>query len=148
LPTSFLPEEDQGYVIANSELPAGSSANRTIEVIEKVDAYFQQLPQVANIVTVHGFSINGNGLNSAIAFVPLKDFSERQEPGDSAMAISAEAMGKLLFGIPDALLFSIVPPAISSLGNASGFDLRLEDRGGVGHDALQAASQQLLQLAA
>ena len=147
LPTSFLPEEDQGYVIANIELPAGSSANRTIEVIEKVEAYFQQLPQVANIVTVQGFSFNGNGLNSAIAFVPLKDFSERQGEGDSAMAISAAAMGKLLFGIPDAMVFSIVPPAISSLGNASGFDLRLEDRGGIGHDALQAATQQLLQLA-
>uniref|UniRef100_UPI003341DFEC efflux RND transporter permease subunit n=1 Tax=Castellaniella defragrans TaxID=75697 RepID=UPI003341DFEC len=147
MPTSFLPEEDQGYVITNIELPAGSTANRTVEVIQQVEAYFQKLPQVANIITVQGFSFNGNGLNSAIAFVPLKDFSERKGAGDSAQAISAAATRNLFFGIPDAMVFSIVPPAISSLGNASGFDLRLEDRSGVGHDTLMAASQQLLQLA-
>lgn len=148
LPSAFLPEEDQGYVIANIELPSGATANRTIEIIEQVEGYFKKLPQVENIITVQGFSFNGNGLNSAIAFVPLKDFSERKGPGDSAQAISGQAMQKLLFGLPDAMVFSIVPPAISSLGNASGFDLRLEDRGGNGHDALMAASQQLLQLAA
>jgi multidrug efflux pump len=148
LPTSFLPEEDQGYVIANIELPAGATANRTVEIIEQVEQYFSKLPEVANIITVQGFSFNGNGLNSAIAFVPLKDFSERKGPGSSAQAISGQAMQKLLFGLPDAMVFSIVPPAISSLGNASGFDMRLEDRGGMGHDALMAASQQLLQMAA
>lgn len=147
LPTSFLPDEDQGYVIANIELPAGATSNRTIQIIEQVEDYFQALPQVANIITVQGFSFNGNGLNSAIAFVPLKDFSERKGPGDSAQTISGTAMGKLLFGLPDAMVISIVPPAISSLGNASGFDMRLEDRGGVGHTALLAASQQLLQMA-
>src|SRR5690606_34576151 len=144
LPTGFLPEEDQGYVIANIELPAGSTANRTIEVIEKVENFFSELPQVANIITVQGFSFNGNGLNSAIAFVPLKDFSERTGEGDSAQALSGLATQNLLFGIPDAMVFSIVPPAISSLGNASGFDMRLEDRGGLGHDALIAATQELL----
>jgi multidrug efflux pump len=147
LPTSFLPEEDQGYVIANIELPSGSTANRTIEIIESVEQFFREQPQVANIVTVQGFSFNGNGLNSAIAFVPLKDFAERKGPGDSAQAISGKAMQNLLFGLPDAMVFAIVPPAISSLGNASGFDVRLEDRGGSGHDALMAASQQLLQMA-
>jgi len=148
LPTGFLPEEDQGYVIANIELPAGSTANRTIEVIEKVEAFFAQQPQVENIITVQGFSFNGNGLNSAIAFVPLKDFSERTDEEDSAQALSAKAVQNLLFGIPDAMVFSIVPPAISSLGNASGFDMRLEDRGNMGHDALMAATQQLLAAAA
>jgi len=147
LPTSFLPEEDQGYVIANIELPSGASSNRTVEIIEQVEKYFMALPQVANIIAVQGFSFNGNGLNAAIAFVPLKDFSERKGPGDSAQAISGTAMGRLLFGLPDSMVISITPPAISSLGNASGFDLRLEDRSGVGSDALQAASQQLLQLA-
>ncbi len=148
LPTSFLPEEDQGYVISNIELPSGATANRTIEIIEQVEQYFQKQPQVENIITVQGFSFNGNGLNSAIAFVPLKDFSERKGAENSAQAISGKAMQNLLFGLPDAMVFSIVPPAISSLGNASGFDLRLEDRGGRGHDALMAASQQLLMLAA
>lgn len=144
LPTAFLPEEDQGYVIANIELPAGSTANRTLEVIEKVEAYFGQQPQVEDIITVQGFSFNGNGLNSAIAFVPLKDFSERKAPEDSAQAVSARAVQNLLFGIPDAMVFSIVPPAISSLGNASGFDMRLEDRAGMGQDALVQATQELL----
>ena len=144
LPTGFLPEEDQGYVIANIELPAGATANRTIEVIEQVEGFFSELPQVENIITVQGFSFNGNGLNSAIAFVPLKDFSERTGEGDSAQALSAMATQRLLFGIPDSMVFSIVPPAISSLGNASGFDMRLEDRAGRGHDELVAATQQLL----
>ncbi|WP_322994928.1 efflux RND transporter permease subunit [Castellaniella sp.] len=148
LPTSFLPEEDQGYVIANIELPSGSTSNRTIETIEKVEQYFMNLPQVANTIAVQGFSFNGNGLNAAIAFVTLKDFAERKGPENSAQAISGEAMGKLLFGLPDSMVISIIPPAISSLGNAAGFDLRLEDRSGVGNDALQAAAQQLLQLAA
>src|SRR5690606_17102771 len=104
-------------------------------------------PEVANIITVQGFSFNGNGLNSAIAFVPLKDFSERKGAAHSAQAISERAMQNLMFGIPDAMVFSIVPPAISSLGNASGFDVRLQDRGGQGNAALMAATQQLLQMA-
>ncbi|HEX7388332.1 MAG TPA: efflux RND transporter permease subunit [Castellaniella sp.] len=148
LPTSFLPDEDQGYVVANIELPSGASSNRTVEVIKKVEKYFMSLPQVANIIAVQGFSFNGNGLNAAIAFVPLKDFSQRKGPGDSAQAISNTAMGKLLFGLPDSMVISITPPAISSLGNASGFDMRLEDRSGVGHAALEAAAQQLLGMAA
>ncbi len=147
MPTAFLPEEDQGYVIANIELPSGSTANRTIEIIEQVENYFKQQPQVQNIVAVQGFSFNGNGLNSAIAFVPLKDFSERKGAENSAQAISGKAMGQLLFGLPDSMVIAIVPPAISALGNSAGFDMRLEDRSGMGHDALMDGAQQLLNLA-
>lgn len=147
LPTSFLPEEDQGYLITNIELPSGASSNRTVETIKQVEDYFLQLPQVDNVIAVQGFSFNGNGLNAALSFVTLKPFDERKGPGDSAQALAAEAMGKLLFGLPDSLVISIIPPAISSLGNAAGFDLRLEDRSGVGQDELQNAAQQLLQLA-
>lgn len=147
LPTGFLPQEDQGYLIANIELPAGSTANRTLEVIEEVEEYFSAQPQVKNIVAVQGFSFNGNGLNAALSFITLNDFSERRGPEDSAQAIANKATGNLLFGLPDSMVFSIVPPAISSLGNASGFDMRLEDRGSLGQAALQAATQQLLQLA-
>src|SRR5690606_14550120 len=86
----------------------------------------------------------GNGLNSAIAFVPLKDFSERKGKENSAQALSGKAVQNLLFGIPDAMVFSIVPPAISSLGNASGFDMRLEDRVAAGQVALMQATQELL----
>src|SRR3546814_11232907 len=92
------------------------------------------------MITVLGYSFNGNGLNAAIAFVTLKDFSERTEPNQSAQAIAAAAMPKLLFGLPDSMVFSIVPPAISSLGNASGFDMPLEARGGQGPAALTAAN--------
>lgn len=147
MPTAFLPEEDQGFALANIELPAGSTSNRTVEIIEQVEGFFKSQPQTKDILAVQGFSFNGNGLNSAIAFVTLKDFSERQGPGDSAQAISGKAMQQLLFGLPDAMVFSIVPPAISSLGNASGFDLRLEDRANHGQAALSQASQQLLMMA-
>ena len=85
--------------------------------------------------------------NAALSFISLKDFSERRNPEDSAQALAGQATQKLLFGLPDSMVFSIVPPAISSLGNASGFDLRLEDRGSMGHGALLAGAQQLLQLA-
>lgn len=148
MPSAFLPEEDQGYVITNIELPAGSSVNRTHAIIEQVEHYFREDPVVKNIVAIQGFSFNGNGLNSALAFITLEDFAKRKAPGDSAPAIAGKAMQNLLFGLPDAMVFTIVPPAISSLGNASGFDMRLEDRGSHGHEQLVEASQQLLQLAA
>src|SRR5690606_30376000 len=148
LPSAFLPQEDQGYVISNIELPSGSTANRTIELIEQVEGYFMQQPEVANIITVQGFSFNGSGLNAAIAFVTLKDFAERKGAEHSAEAIANKAIGSLLFGLPDSMTFTIVPPAISELGNASGFDLRLQDRASSGHDALMGATQQLLALAA
>src|SRR5690625_2810211 len=147
LPTSFLPEEDQGFLIANIELPAGSTANRTMEVIESVEQYFMNEPQFKNIVAVQGFSFNGNGLNAALAFVTLKDFKERTSPADSAQAIAGKATQNLLFGLPDSMVFSIVPPAISELGTATGFDLRLEDRASAGQGALNEAAQQLLQMA-
>ncbi|ROT45210.1 efflux RND transporter permease subunit [Pusillimonas sp. NJUB218] len=147
LPTSFLPEEDQGYLIANMELPSGATSNRTMETIERVEQFFMNDPRVENVVTVQGFSFNGNGLNAALAFVPLKSFEDRPGPENSAQAVAGKATQSLLFGLPDSMVFAIVPPAISSLGNASGFDLRLQDRGGIGHEALMAASQQLLQLA-
>ncbi|HLS42453.1 MAG TPA: efflux RND transporter permease subunit [Paenalcaligenes sp.] len=147
MPTAFLPDEDQGFALANIELPAGSTANRTLEIIEEVEEYFSALPQVRDMVAVQGFSFNGNGLNSAIAFVTLKDFKERPGPENSAQTISANASQRLFFGLPDAMVFSIVPPAISSLGNASGFDMRLEDRAENGQAALSAATQQLLQMA-
>lgn len=147
MPTAFLPEEDQGFVLANIELPAGSTQNRTVDVIEQVEQFFESQPQVRDIVTVQGFSFNGNGLNSALAFVTLKDFNERRGAENSAGAVSAKAVQNLLFGLPDSMVFALVPPAIPSLGNASGFDLRLEDRAGLGQQQLLAASQQLLQLA-
>ena len=144
MPSSFLPEEDQGYVISNIELPAGASANRTVEVIEQVEAYFRKVPAVQNIITVQGFSFNGSGLNAAIAFTTLKDFDDRKGEENSAGAIAGGAIGNLLMGIHDAMVFTVVPPAISELGNASGFDFRLQDRANAGTEALAAATAQLM----
>ena len=92
-------------------------------------------------------SFNGNGLNAAIAFVTLKDFSERKERKDSAGAIAFKAFEKQLMGIHDAQVFTLVPPAISSLGNATGFDFRLQDRASAGSDALAAATAELMGMA-
>lgn len=146
LPSSFLPEEDQGYVVSNIELPTGATANRTVEVIEQVEKYFSEVPAVENIIAVQGYSFNGNGLNAAIAFVTLKDFSERKSRQDSAGAIAFHAFEKQLMGIHDAQVFTLVPPAISSLGNATGFDFRLQDRGAAGSAALAAATGELMGL--
>src|SRR5690606_21276511 len=140
-------EEDQGYVIANIELPSGATANRTVETIEKVEKYFQEQPQVRDMITVQGFSFNGNGLKAAIAVVPPNAFGARPGPETSAQALAGRATQSLLFGLPDSMVFSSVPPAISSLGNATGFDLRLEDRSGMGYNQLMEGAQQLLQLA-
>lgn len=148
LPGAFLPDEDQGYIVVNIELPSGSSSTRTMEVINEVEDYFLNQPTTENIVAVRGFSFNGNGLNAALAFVPLKPFDQRQGPGESAMAIAGKATGMLLGTIPDALVFAVIPPAISSLGNASGFDFRLQDRSGAGYTALMQAAGQMLALAA
>ncbi|MGG4774696.1 multidrug efflux RND transporter permease subunit [Alcaligenaceae bacterium 429] len=144
MPTAFLPEEDQGFAFANIELPAGSTANRTMDTIKEVEDYFFKQPQVENLVTVRGFSFNGNGLNAALAFVTLKDFKERKGPENSAQAVAGRATGALLMGLPDSIVFSIVPPAIMSLGNSSGFDVRLEDRAELGTSALLNATQELL----
>ena len=147
LPSSFLPEEDQGYVVSNIELPTGASANRTVDVLEQVESYFMSLPAVENVITVQGYSFNGNGLNAAIAFSTLKDFSERKDRKDSAGAIAFNAFQKQLMGIHDAQVFTLVPPAISSLGNASGFDFRLQDRANAGSAALAQATAQLMGMA-
>ncbi|OZI17759.1 multidrug efflux RND transporter permease subunit [Bordetella genomosp. 7] len=147
LPSSFLPEEDQGYVVSNIELPTGASANRTVDVIEQVEQYFMAQPAVENIITVQGYSFNGNGLNAAIAFSTLKDFSERKDRADSAGAIAFKAIEKLLMGVHDAQVFTLVPPAISSLGNATGFDFRLQDRANAGSAALAQATGQLMGMA-
>jgi multidrug efflux pump len=144
LPGAFLPEEDQGYIIANIELPAGATSTRTQEVISKVEDYFLKQPAVQNVIAVQGFSFNGNGLNAALAFVTLKDFSQRHGPGMSAQAVAGQATGFLMGTVPDALVFAVLPPAISALGNASGFDFRLQDRGDLGYGPLMSAAGQLL----
>ena len=146
LPSSFLPEEDQGYVVSNIELPTGATANRTVDVLKQVEDYFMKIPAVENVIAIQGYSFNGNGLNAAIAFTTL-DFSKRKGSEDSAGAIAFNAFQQQLMGIHDAMVFTLVPPAISALGNATGFDFRLQDRGAAGTEALAAATGQLMGLA-
>jgi multidrug efflux pump len=146
LPSSFLPNEDQGYLLTNIQLPAGASANRTLNVVKQVEDYFLKQPGVQHTITVTGFSFSGSGQNAGIAFVPLKDWNER-DSSNTADAIAGRAMG-VLMGLKDAIVFALNPPPIPELGTATGFNFRLQDRAGLGHDALLAARNQLLGMAA
>jgi len=149
LPTSFLPEEDQGILFSQIQLPAGATQERTLKVLEQVDQHFmvQEKDTVASIFSVAGFSFGGSGQNAGIAFIKLKDWDQRHGADMRAPAIVGRAMGAFS-QIRDALVFAFAPPAVVELGNASGFDLQLQDRGGLGHEALIAARNQLLGMAA
>ena len=146
LPSSFLPNEDQGYLIVNVQLPPGASRDRTESVMQKVEQFFMAQPEVDKIVGVLGFSFSGSGQNAALAFVPLKPWDERNGPGQSAQALAGRAFGALM-GIRDAFIFPLSPPPIPELGTATGFNFRLQDRAGLGHEALLAARNQLLGMA-
>ena len=146
LPTSFLPSEDQGNILVNVQLPPGATQERTLAVMKQVEGFILKQPEVQSMVGVLGFSFAGQGQNAALAFVTLKDWSERSGPEHSAQALAGRAFGALM-GIRDAFIFPLSPPPIPELGTASGFTFRLQDRGGKGHDALVAARNQLLGLA-
>ena len=146
LPTSFMPNEDQGNIIVNVQLPPGATANRALAVMEQVEAFMLKQPEVQSMVSVLGFSFSGQGQNAALAFVTLKDWHEREGPGQTAQALASRSFGALM-GIKDAFIFPLSPPPIPELGSATGFNFRLQDRGGNGHDALVAARNQLLGMA-
>jgi len=146
LPSSFLPNEDQGYLIVNVQLPAGATLERTTAVMQQVEGFFMAQPEVDQVVAVLGFSFSGQGQNSGLVFVPLKDWDERKGREQSAQALAGRAFGAMM-GIRDAFVFPLSPPPIPELGTATGFNFRLQDRGGLGHDALLAARNQLLGMA-
>ncbi|WP_339779847.1 efflux RND transporter permease subunit [uncultured Thalassospira sp.] len=149
LPSSFLPDEDQGIMFSMVQLPAGATQERTINVLKKVENHFlnDEKENVNGIFTVAGFSFAGSGQNAGIAFVSLKDWSQRKSPDQSVKAIIGRAYG-FFAQIKEAMVFAFTPPAIVELGTANGFDMQLVDRGAVGHDALVAARNQLLGMAA
>ncbi len=147
LPTSFLPNEDQGTLLVNVQLPPGATQERTLSVMQQVEAYILKQPEVQSMVGVLGFSFSGQGQNAALAFVTLKDWSEREGEAHSAEAIAGRAFGGLS-GIRDAFVYPLSPPPIPELGNATGFSFRLQDRAGLGHQALVNARNQLLGMAA
>ena len=146
LPTSFLPNEDQGYLIVNVQLPPGASQTRTEAVMKQVEGFFLGQPEVDKVVGVLGFSFSGSGQNAGLAFVPLKPWEERKGKEHSAQTLAGKAFGALM-GIRDAFIFPLSPPPIPELGTATGFNFRLQDRGGNGHAALVAARNQLLGMA-
>lgn len=149
LPTSFLPEEDQGVLFTQVVLPAGATQERTVAVLDTVRDFFftQEKNNVDSVFTVAGFSFAGAGQNAGIGFVRLKDWAERPGPENSAQAIAGRAMGAFS-QIKDALAFAFAPPAVIELGNASGFDFYLQDLAGSGHEALIQARNMLLGMAA
>ncbi|MBB3282233.1 efflux RND transporter permease subunit [Mitsuaria sp. BK037] len=145
IPAGFLPEEDQGTLFTLVQLPPGAMQARTQEVLQQVDHHFlvEQKDAVDAIFSVAGFSFAGSGQNAGFAFVKLKPWGDRVRPELKAAAVAGRAM-ETLSKIRNATVFAIVPPAVSELGNASGFDLMLQDRANLGHAALMQARNQLL----
>ncbi|MCX9132799.1 efflux RND transporter permease subunit [Aeromonas veronii] len=149
LPTSFLPDEDQGVVMSMVQLPVGATKQRTEVVLADMRDYFlkNEKDNVDSVLTVSGFSFAGSGQNTGMAFIKLKDWSKRKSPDRSADAIIGRAMS-YLSNIKEAQVFAFNLPPIPELGTANGFDFFLLDRGGIGHDKLMAARNQLLGMAA
>lgn len=148
LPSAFLPEEDQGIMLAMIQLPSGSTQEQTLEVIKKIEDYYREEESdvVESIFAVAGFSFAGRGQNTGMAFIRLKSWDERDLSRDSVHDVIARSMA--YFGtIREAFIFTLNPPAIPALGISSGFNMQLQDRGGLGHEALTQAAQQLLQMA-
>ena len=135
LPTSFLPDEDQGYFITVIQLPPGATRERSREVLKEVEQFYLKQPEVAHVIGVLGFSFFGRGQNSATAFVRLKDWDERPSPNSGASAMVKRA-SMMLFRIKQALIFAINVPPIPELAATGGFDFRLQDRTGQGRDKL------------
>ena len=149
LPTGFLPDEDQGFIFNLITLPAGTTQPATLKVAQNVAKYYldNEGNNVDFVFAVAGFSFAGSGQNTGMAFTHLRDWSERKGSKNTSVSIANRAMMHF-FPLKDAQVFAIVPPSVQELGNASGFDLELEDRGNIGHEGLIAARNQLLGLAA
>ncbi|MFM2289486.1 MAG: hypothetical protein RL684_2629, partial [Pseudomonadota bacterium] len=149
LPTAFLPDEDQGYLMTLVQGPVNSTQQRTSKVLEKVEQFFlhDRNDAVRSLFTVAGFSYGGAGENAGMGFVLLKDWKQRTGKGQDVFSLQRAANGKL-FGTPGAMVFTVAPPPITQLGSSSGFDFYLRDELDQGHDALVAARNQLLGMVA
>ena len=149
LPSSFLPDEDQGVMFVQVLGPAGSTMERTQKTVDEMREYLltEESDVVQSVFTVTGFSFAGRGQNAAIAFVGLKPWAEREEDGQSVFALVERAMDRFA-SFRDAQVMAFAPPAVMALGNATGFNFFLQDNAGLGHDTLMQARNQLLGLAA
>ncbi|WP_105902435.1 efflux RND transporter permease subunit [Vibrio gangliei] len=148
IPSSFLPDEDQGNFMVMVQLPTGATLERTEKVMADVREYFTENEKdtVKSFFQVSGFSFVGQSQNAGMAFLELKDWSERTKPGQDVNSIIGRAMQHLSQN-KEGVVFAINPPAIRELGQASGFDMYFEDRTGIGHDKLMQARDMLLQAA-
>ncbi|EBT2371727.1 efflux RND transporter permease subunit [Salmonella enterica] len=148
-PTSFLPEEDQGVFLTMIQLPSGATQERTQKVLDQVTHYYlnNEKVNVESVFTVNGFSFSGQGQNSGMAFVSLKPWEDRSGEENSVEAVIARAT-RAFSQIRDGLVFPFNMPAIVELGTATGFDFELIDQGGLSHDALTKARNQLLGMVA
>ncbi|WP_431282556.1 efflux RND transporter permease subunit [Humitalea sp. 24SJ18S-53] len=149
LPTAFVPDEDQGTLFVQVVAPPGATVERTQRAVDAVTKYLleQETGVVSSVFGITGFSFGGRGQNSGMAFVSLRDWDDRPGPANSVQALAGRVM-RHFSGYSDAMIFAFAPPAISELGNATGFEFQLLDRGGLGHERLLAARNQLLGLAA
>ena len=145
LPSSFIPEEDQGVLLAMIQLPTGATMERTKQVTDQMTDYFlkNEPDAVEAVMGITGFSFAGSGQNAGLAFIRLKDFEDRTDPRLSAQAVVGRAMGALS-QIKDAMVFTLLPPAMPGLGISGGFDMYLQDNAGTGRAALEVARDQLL----
>lgn len=149
LPSSFLPDEDQGIMFTQMTLPVGATKERSALVMDQIEKHYleNEKDNVRSVFSVIGFSFSGRGQNNGIAFVGMKDWSERTDETQHVQSIAARAMGAFS-KIKDAMVFPFVPPAITQLGTSSGFNVQLQDLGGLGHEALMQARNQFLGMAA
>jgi len=149
MPTAYLPDEDQGMMLTQVMLPTGSTLEQTQKVAAEVQRHFleKEKETVESYTTIAGFGFSGRAQNNAMAFVRLKDWKLRDRPNLRVKAIAGRAMAEFS-KIRNARVFSFPPPPVLELGNATGFDFQLQDRGGLGHEALMVARNQLLGMAA
>ncbi|WP_019516177.1 efflux RND transporter permease subunit [Sphingomonas sp. Mn802worker] len=148
LPSGFLPEEDQGVMIALVQGPPGATTERTQKGLDLVRDHFlsKESASIRGVYTINGFSFAGTGQNSGIAFIPMKEWKDRPGAENRAQAVVGRAMA-VLGRYADGMIFAVIPPAVQELGNASGFDLQLVDEAGIGHEKLLAARNQMLGMA-
>ena len=143
LPTSFLPNEDQGFVISLVQLPPGATQERTSATMKELEDFVLQQPETAHIVSILGFSFAGQAQNMGLAFTTLKDWSERTTPGSDAASFAGKALGAMM-RLKDGFIYTLTPPSIMELGNSDGFTMRLQDRASHGHSALLQARNELI----
>ncbi|KPC54406.1 efflux RND transporter permease subunit [Amantichitinum ursilacus] len=145
LPTSFLPDEDQGTLMVSIKLPPGTTKEKTQTVVNQVSDFVRAQPEVNTVMAISGFAMGAMGQNAGMAFIQLKNWKDRKA---DAASIGNRITGAMMKRFADAQVFAFAPSGIPGLGQASGFTLELQDFGGAGHDALVAARKQLLDLAA